>query len=1212
MAISLKKALLTGTALVAVSFSATAAQALTADVSQIWAAQDESGNSLELATSGSDLDLNGYTVTVTNNGTANDGSGNTNNFAIGSVTGTDPASALLISNATNGKNLGVVFNGDDGIDIGGAFTVQGHDAFNAYVNVGVTNDLTAGSLSISTDESNLSKYVNVYVHGDIDITGAATVAGGNMTGADSYLWLYGAATFDNGLVLDDGVGGGRGIVRFEGDGGVDVSGTIDGAGSGEGTVVLNTGDHFLDALGSTKSLYEIQVSNAGTTTFDGSVDATKITFSNIGTLTFAADVNATSEGTINFNGHAATVTFDNIDATIMVGGDIIDSTGTGYGTVTVADGSGVTTSGSIGTAGHSINKITVGADSSLTVMGNIVTKSGLSFGDGAQLSFYNYDGQAQTVNSSVTGGEGSHLIVSNPIGVLFNGMTSADSIQIDTYHDNSTATFAQGLTASNIQLGGDGHAGDVNTIAFDGSTTVNGNIYGANALETNNITTAGGSHVTFTGDIGSNINSIQIGEDNINSYVAFEGNISSGTITLGGASDAYFNNTITFNSYNNAITVGAVLQGGSELNYNNIVITDEDDEHSGYSVTQTKAWTDNLYRMSIEGATFVSAANLTLQDGLTVYGDTGVFKTTSGTTTANILLYDAGSTLVLDGGKIVGNISGYDSGSGAHGVLNVMTNSKIYGNVGTLASLNIAAGGEGGPHTLTVTGTLHAADVTDIGDNTIEVGSSFTLGAGQELDVSLSSATTSGHVIVTGNATVDAGAKIVIGTNKAYTIANGTEFVIIDGNDSGTGVANIGSNLDISALDTSLVTFSQDTDNHGNFVLVAHTVSAADGLSGLSNPATAAGNALQTAALTSTDPAITDLMDAVDQALTDGDTKTAEKLLTSIAPTVDGGAASTAANSFGESVQHIAQTRMLNLMHGDEVASNAQAGVAAGSATHGASFWVQGFGQSAKQDTRDQIAGYDADSFGTSAGIDSANVIKDGVLGVSFTYGRTNANSKNSNTTGIDVDSYGVNLYASKSLKDGYFVNGQVGYAYNDIDSVRHNVGLGGTASANYSSDLYAAQLASGKDYAMAHGLTLTPSLSASYLHLATDGYIETGSGAPLLSVGSENADSLKLGAGLTAMWSLKDEDGAKLRPSLSVGYAYDTLADNIESTAHFTSGSPVFTSQGADPARNEFNGSAGLTYVTTSNWDLSANYDYTYKTDYQAHTGIVRGTVHF
>ncbi len=88
------------------------------------------------------------------------------------------------------------------------------------------------------------------------------------------------------------------------------------------------------------------------------------------------------------------------------------------------------------------------------------------------------------------------------------------------------------------------------------------------------------------------------------------------------------------------------------------------------------------------------------------------------------------------------------------------------------------------------------------------------------------------------------------------------------------------------------------------------------------------------------------------------------------------------------------------------------------------------------------------------------------------------------------------------------------------------------------------------------------------------------------------------------------------IKPMLSVGYSYAAIDDGIDTTSSFEGGpavgNPTFVTSGPVPNRNSFNAGAGITYMTTANWDMSANYNYDYRTDYRSQSGFVRLTSHF
>ncbi len=481
------------------------------------------------------------------------------------------------------------------------------------------------------------------------------------------------------------------------------------------------------------------------------------------------------------------------------------------------------------------------------------------------------------------------------------------------------------------------------------------------------------------------------------------------------------------------------------------------------------------------------------------------------------------------------------------------------------------------------------------------------------IDFGVSSMANYGSLDVTGGGISLAGATPVTVTMTGGNLTTGKAIMIASGDSTITGVGNPGGTL-TTVLNSALWklqiadgTNTSDgvTDINGANDLWLHITKNASLSSLASTPGNAnVGNALQT--IIGGSPALQTVQAAINAA---PDAATINGILERLQPTVDGHIV-TAALDNGVRVQGLADNRMIAWRGGDDAGT----GVAAGSASNGATAWVQGYGQRAYQGMRDGIAGYRSDLWGSAMGADTDRLLKDSLVGLSFNYARLNANAENTNQTGTDIDSYGVNFYASRDLGQGIFLNGQLGYAYNDINGVRYNVlAPGDAATASYGSNQFSAKALLGHDYTTTHDLIVTPNMSATYTKLLVDGYTEQGSGGGL-NVRRQDYDTLDLGIGVDTYMQVKYADGNVLKPALHAGYRYAAISDRIDTSASFI-GDPantVFTSVGAHPARSTFDGGASLTYSMTGNWDLSANYNYAYKEDYHAHSGLARATVHF
>lgn len=332
----------------------------------------------------------------------------------------------------------------------------------------------------------------------------------------------------------------------------------------------------------------------------------------------------------------------------------------------------------------------------------------------------------------------------------------------------------------------------------------------------------------------------------------------------------------------------------------------------------------------------------------------------------------------------------------------------------------------------------------------------------------------------------------------------------------------------------------------------------------------------------------------------------AQQIAESISPTVDGGFVAAGFQASSLSTQ-ATNTRLASARTGEET------GMTAGDMGDGMTMWTQGFGQLAQQDRRDGVAGFDADTYGIAVGIDTEKLADDTVVGVSLSYANTDVESDNANSTDTDIDSYQISLYGDHDLQDGMYLAGMVGFAHNSVDQTRHDVGgiAGNDANADFDTQQYIVHAELGKEYVVGGNMSLTPHALAHYQHLTIDSYTESGSTANL-SVDNEELDLFELGIGATAEWDLHDDQGQSIRPSVNVGYRYDLIGDEIQTTSNFTGGGASFETDGADPARSTFNIGTAVTYELDNNWALTADYDYEIKSDFDAHSGMVRAGYKF
>ena len=773
-------------------------------------------------------------------------------------------------------------------------------------------------------------------------------------------------------------------------------------------------------------------------------------------------------------------------------------------------------------------------------------------------------------------------------GVILNGVTGLTG-NADFANKNGTLTLTTGIVSGFI----DNSAGVGGNLILNGPSQTIANLVGFNgALATITAGQAGGAS-TFLSFVNSDLLTLGTGSVDLNglkgkvNFAGFGGvlNLASGT-TVSGDIDS------TGSSSGIANFLGGAQPVAGKVGFTNALSTINGGV-AGSSISFAKT-------VSAANINVLSTGTLDFADNaagnLNFAGDGAATLAAGKTLTGNIDntfgIPPTGNMNFASSGGVIGAI-------GATNPLNTLNLNGIGGVVGTLGVGQLVTVGGG---------SVNAAATNNLSGNTLAVtAGTFTTVAGQTLNTTLTTAitpslVTGGNITSSGIATIASGTFVSIDV-KALTYVNDlAAFKFVDGT-GGTFVAP-----GLSITDNSFFFgFTQggstsDLDLIVNRPLLAslsNTVNGDQVANVLDDLGGASTGALMTIQLL--------LQNAMNSAQFNN-------ILEGVVPTVDNSATVTSLN-VGGVVGSVVEARLASLRTGGGM-TGMSAGYDTGeSYISGENMWIQGYGQLARQSTDGGIKGFSATTVGTAFGIDSTNVLNGAVFGVSFNYAKTTADSDNANTTSTDVGSYGLNLYSSYDVGEELFLNGQLGYAYNKIVSDRHNVvNPGDAANADYGSSQFSAKLALGSDFAVDYSMMMSPSLLFDYTHLATAAYTETGIGNAGLDVSSAGFNVLKLGFGVNTSWNLRNYDGSMLKPAVRLGYAYNLVNDRVETTSSFI-GDPsgaTFKTTGAAPSRSAFNIGGGVTYMTNANWDLSANYDYTYKVNYDAHAGTVRATARF
>jgi uncharacterized protein with beta-barrel porin domain len=354
-----------------------------------------------------------------------------------------------------------------------------------------------------------------------------------------------------------------------------------------------------------------------------------------------------------------------------------------------------------------------------------------------------------------------------------------------------------------------------------------------------------------------------------------------------------------------------------------------------------------------------------------------------------------------------------------------------------------------------------------------------------------------------------------------------------------------------------------------------------------------------------TDPALQTALNNLNNA---GTEQQQISVLQSVSPTVDG-AGWNASRDLASAIFDQADSRF------DGLAAEGiphQSGAASGNVSRGINAWGQFFGHAADAGAKGSVAGYSSGTYGFTMGLETPGYFNSTQAGAALSYGRTAADSRNSNSTSLDIDTYQISLYADHKFDNNAYLRGIAAYGFNSNTNDRHNVGgLGGpTAHSEFNASQYAARAEAGRSFTR-DSTVFTPSLLVNWLHYAPQSYTETGAGLGNLTVEGNSMEMLELGGGLKLSRGWKNIDGDQFLPEVHAGYRYDLVGDRVETSSVFAGGG-AFLSQGPEPSRSRLNLGTGFTYQAGTNWDVRAQYDYDIRQDYHAHAGSLRGTFKF
>jgi len=285
-----------------------------------------------------------------------------------------------------------------------------------------------------------------------------------------------------------------------------------------------------------------------------------------------------------------------------------------------------------------------------------------------------------------------------------------------------------------------------------------------------------------------------------------------------------------------------------------------------------------------------------------------------------------------------------------------------------------------------------------------------------------------------------------------------------------------------------------------------------------------------------------------------------------------------------------------------------RSGISSGEGMKNKAMWAQAMGSSVKQGNT-SIDGYDAKTTGLAFGFD--NQVDDNlILGVSGAYSHSSVNGRNSSKDTF-IDNYQLSFYSGFETKD-FFLNGVVGFGWNEYKSSRYISVASAEARANYSGQSYSARAEIGQNYKMQNDVIFTPTLTLTAAKNSVDSYDESGAGTLNLHVRNDSANFFETRAGAQVKKFYKTKSGEKFAPQFSVSYGYDFAGNRQKATSNFIGQNLNFTNSGARIAQGSLKIGTGIEFFARNDLSLSANYIFENRNQYSAHSGWLKARYNF
>ena len=266
--------------------------------------------------------------------------------------------------------------------------------------------------------------------------------------------------------------------------------------------------------------------------------------------------------------------------------------------------------------------------------------------------------------------------------------------------------------------------------------------------------------------------------------------------------------------------------------------------------------------------------------------------------------------------------------------------------------------------------------------------------------------------------------------------------------------------------------------------------------------------------------------------------------------------------------------------------------------------WFKTFGSTAKQDDKDGVTGFDADTYGFILGGDKL-YNNDWLLGIALAYANSDVKS-NSNIAQhqLDADLYQVVFYGNKDIDLKNEFNFQIDGGVNKNKGFRSIAFNSTSASSEYDSHTGHIGIGLNHTHLDNNKYTLSTMISEDYTIVKDDAYTESGAGLLNLDVKKRTTEQFLLS--VAEKYNYKMDETMNF--DVKVGGSYDFINEQSTTVAAY-SGAPSSSYRVNGLKPEAFSGFIGLGLIKAfaNTHELSLNYDAVIKKTFTIQTASIK-----